>query len=69
MSLSKLLFRVVLVCACSAVLAGSAHAQFHAGIQGTVTDSTGAVVTGAKIIVTSQETGASQETSSNDEGF
>src|SRR6267143_804446 len=69
MSLSKLSFRVVLVCACAALLVRSAHAQFHAGIQGTVTDSTGAIVKGAKIIVTSQETGASQETTSSDEGF
>ncbi len=69
MSLSKLSIRVVLVCACAALLVGTAHAQFNAGIQGTVTDSTGAVVKGAKIIVTSQETGASQEMTSNDEGF
>jgi len=38
MSLSKLLFRVVLVFACAALLAGSAHAQFRATIQGTVMD-------------------------------
>src|ERR1700704_1714213 len=69
MSLSKHCFRVVSVFACAALLAVAACAQFRAGIQGTVTDASGAVVKGAKIIVTSQETGASQETTSNDEGF
>src|SRR5260370_30223301 len=44
-------------------------AQFRAGVEGTVTCSTGAVVKGAKITVTSQETGASQEATSNDNGF
>src|SRR6267143_2016990 len=69
MSLSKLCFRAVLVFACAALLAAAAYAQFRAGIQGTVTDASGAIVKGAKIVVTSQETGASQETTSNEEGF
>jgi len=69
MSLSKLSIRMVWVCACAILLAATAHAQFRAGIQGTVTDSSGAIVKGAKIMVTSQETGASQEATANDEGF
>lgn len=47
----------------------AAHAQYRAGIQGTVTDSTGAVVMGAKITVTNQETGASQDVTTGDSGF
>ena len=46
-----------------------AMAQFGAGIQGTVTDQTGAVVTGAKITVTNQATAVSQTTSTNGSGF
>ena len=45
------------------------HAQYRAGIQGTVTDSTGAVVKGAKISVTDQATNKTSEATSNDEGF
>ena len=69
MSLSKVFFRVVLVFACATFLAAAAHAQFRAGVQGTVTDSTGAGVKGAKITVRSQETGASQDVTTGDTGF
>jgi hypothetical protein len=69
MSLSKLSNQVVLVFACAAFLAVTAHAQFRAGIQGTVTDSSGAIVKGAKITVTNQETGASQDAIADDAGF
>jgi hypothetical protein len=54
MRLKSFLTLILLFCACPV------YAQFRAGIEGTVTDSTGAVVKGAKISVTSQETGASQ---------
>ncbi len=46
-----------------------ASAQFRAGIQGTITDSSGAVVPGAKITLTNEETGVRQETQSELEGF
>ena len=69
MSLSKLFLRTILLLAGAVLFVAAAHAQFRAGIQGTVTDSTGAIVKGAKITVTSQETGASQEAITNDEGF
>src|SRR2546422_5902189 len=69
MSLSKFSIRALSLLACGVFFALAAQAQFRAGIQGTVTDSTGAVVKGAKISVTSQETGVSQEATSNDEGF
>ena len=47
----------------------AANAQFKAGVQGTVTDTAGGLVPGAKITLTNVETGKSQETTSNDDGF
>lgn len=47
----------------------TAHAQFRAGVQGTVLDPTGAVIPGAKVTVTNQATGISQETTATGEGF
>jgi hypothetical protein len=69
MSLSKLSIRVVLVCACAALLVGSAHAQFHAAIQGTVMDSKGGAIAGAKVTATNLATGATRETVTSAEGF
>src|SRR6266702_7700044 len=55
---------------CCCVLFGSvALAQFRAGIQGTVTDSTGAVVSGVKVTVTNQETGRVVEAVADAAGF
>ncbi|HEV2915136.1 MAG TPA: TonB-dependent receptor [Pyrinomonadaceae bacterium] len=50
-------------------LAVSASAQFRAGLQGTVTDATGAVVPGATVTLTNNETGKSQQITTSDEGF
>ena len=69
MSLSKLLFRVVLVFACAALLAGSALAQFRAAIQGTVMDSNGGAIANAKVTATNVATGATRETVASAEGF
>src|SRR5260370_10236052 len=46
-----------------------AAAQFGAGIEGTITDQTGAVVKGAKVTVTNQATGVSTTTATTDSGF
>jgi len=46
-----------------------AHGQFRAGIQGTVTDASGAAVPGATVVITNEETGVAQETVSGDGGF
>ena len=45
------------------------QAQFKAGIQGTVTDSSGAVVPQATVIITSLETAKSQTTTTSADGF
>jgi len=50
-------------------LASAAHGQFRAGVQGTVSDSAGALVPDAKVVLTDTETGKTQETTTNNEGF
>jgi hypothetical protein len=47
----------------------TAHAQFRAGVQGTVSDSSGALVPAAKVVLKDTETGKTQEVTTNDEGF
>jgi hypothetical protein len=47
----------------------TAHAQFRAGVQGTVSDSNGALVPTAKVIIKDMETGKTQEATTSDEGF
>ena len=54
MSLSKLSLRAIPLLACAVFFAAAAHAQFRAGIEGTVTDSSGAAVKGVKVSVTNQ---------------
>ncbi len=60
----------ILVCGLFLLFAvGSASAQFKAGIQGTVTDSTGGLVPEAKVTLTNAETGKVQEVTTSSEGF
>lgn len=47
----------------------TANAQFRANIQGTVSDPTGAVVPGATVTLTNNETSKTQTTTTSDEGF
>lgn len=47
----------------------TAQAQFRAGVQGTVSDSNGALVPGAKVALRDTETSKTQETTTSDEGF
>jgi hypothetical protein len=47
----------------------TAQAQFRAGVQGTISDSAGALVPDAKIVLKDTETGKTQEVTSNAEGF
>jgi hypothetical protein len=64
MRLKLLLCVLISLCAVSA-----AHAQFKASIQGTVIDTQGAAVAGAKVALTNQDTGASRDTLTSDQGF
>src|SRR6185503_3221482 len=57
---------VFILILCAAV---AANAQFKASVQGTVTDSTGAIVTGATVNLINNETGQTQEATTNDSGF
>jgi Carboxypeptidase regulatory-like domain/TonB dependent receptor len=47
----------------------AAQAQFRAGVQGTVSDSSGALVPDAKVTLKNIETGKTQETTTSGEGF
>ena len=59
-----------LIC-CAAILALSivANAQFKAALQGTVTDSTGAAVVGATVVLTNTENNKEVQTVTSDDGF
>ena len=60
----------VMVCGLFLVLAmGTAHAQFRAGVQGTVKDTGGGVVAGATVTLVNNETSKKQETTTNEDGF
>lgn len=67
--------RISLRPACSLLLAGTlsfvsftAHAQFRASIQGTVTDPTGALIPGAEVTLTDNATNATQKATANPDG-
>ena len=68
-SINSTLVRTMMcgVVICFAVL--TAQAQFTAGVQGTVSDSTGGLVPDVKITLTNTATGQSQTTTANIEGF
>ena len=70
--MSRTSYRFVRIAACGLFLLCAmitAHAQFRAGVQGTISDSNGALVPGAKVILKDLETGKTQETNSSGEGF
>ncbi len=68
---SRSLFRVAhITCAFSFFLFSvSARAQFRAGIEGTVTDASGAAVVGVTVTVSNQETGKSAQLTTSGAGF
>ena len=68
MCVSRILSRSIFALALMLLVVLGAHAQYRAGIQGTVLDTQGAVVGGAKVTVTAQETGISQATTTDDNG-
>jgi hypothetical protein len=51
------------------ILASTAAAQYRASIEGTVTDPKGGAIAGAKVTVTSQDTGVSREGVTSAQGF
>ena len=51
------------------LLAASANAQFRASIQGTVKDTSGALVPSATVTLTNKETNKSETTTTSDGGF
>jgi outer membrane receptor protein involved in Fe transport len=66
--------KILLLSACTAmlcafVLDASAQQSATATVSGAVKDSTGALVTGARVIVTQKATGISREATSNGDGF
>ena len=70
MSFARLLTsRSLIVLAFVFLLSATASAQFRAGVQGTVTDSAGGVVPGARVVLTNKETGQQQEATTSGEGF
>ncbi len=69
MSHSRLLFVVMVLMSILAILSVPALAQYGAGLQGTVQDESGAVVSGAHVTVTNQATGVSRSALSTDSGF
>src|SRR5580658_10051549 len=67
--------RISLRTACSLLFAGTislvsvtAHAQFRASIQGSVTDPTGALIPNAQVTLIDNATNATQTTTSNSDG-
>jgi carboxypeptidase family protein/TonB-dependent receptor-like protein len=62
-------FRTVSMFACILLSAAMAHAQYRTSIQGTVTDTTGAVIPGANLTLTNPATGEQQVRVSNDAGI
>ena len=70
--MSRTIYRLVRTSLCGLfVLCAmiTANAQFRAGVQGTISDSNGALVPEAKVTLKDLETGKVQETNSSGEGF
>ena len=66
---SSVAVRVVLLMICMVALSGLLQAQYGASLAGTVTDKSGAVVSGATVTITEQTTGVSHSAVTGDEGF
>ncbi len=63
------LVRFLLAAVAAFALSSPLLAQFRSSIEGTITDSTGAVVSAADVTLTNTETGVTQTTQSNDSGY
>lgn len=70
--MSQFSFCIVRITMCGLFLFAAmmtAHAQFRAGVQGTISDVNGALVPDARVILKDTETGKTQETTTSGEGF
>ena len=67
-SVRQLLFTASVICFFLAATTRPLSAQYRGSLQGTVTDSSGAVVPGAKVTLTSNDTSISKETTTNGGG-
>lgn len=70
--MSRTFFILVRLTMCGLFLMSAiitANAQFRAGVQGTVSDSAGALVPDARVILKDTETAKTQETTTSGEGF
>jgi hypothetical protein len=70
--MSQISFCIVRLTMCGLFLFAAmmtAHAQFRAGVQGTISDVNGALVPDARVILKDTETGKTQETTTSGEGF
>jgi hypothetical protein len=67
----RLHFWVMALCFAALLVPGtpSARAQYSSGIEGTVTDQSGAVVPGAQVTLTNQDTQVTQSAASNSQGL
>jgi len=65
----KYFLRVAVCLTLTLVFTGTVWAQFRSTLEGTVTDPSGAVVSGAQVVLTNAETGVSQTTQTNSEGY
>src|SRR3984893_3167230 len=68
MPFGKFAFRIAFLLAFSTLIVYGAHAQYRAGIQGTVLDSQGNSVEGATVTLTNQETNKVTQSTSNSAG-
>lgn len=66
---TSLCLRTILCGLIIGFFAASAHAQFRASVQGSITDPTAAVIPGATVTLTNLETTKAQQTTASDEGF
>ena len=70
--MSRTIFSLVRISLCGLFILSvmiTANAQFRAGVQGTISDSSGALVPGARVILKDTETAKVQETTTSEEGF
>ena len=68
MPFGKFVLRIAFLLVCLTLLLPGAHAQYRAGIQGTVLDSQGNTVEGANVTLTNKETGKVSQDTTNSSG-